>query len=156
VTLPAVWLEAAGEADLEEVVELEKLCYAEPWSRRQFRGALEGTANQRVLVLRHGPRRRLAGYVVLQTVVDELHVHNVAVDPDLRGLGLGRRLVRLALAFGEKRGARLVFLEVRRSNEVALRLYTSLGFEQVGVRRGYYARPREDALVLRLRPSTDR
>jgi ribosomal-protein-alanine N-acetyltransferase len=154
---PPVWLAAADPGDLDAVVEIEKRCYEEPWTRRQFRAALEGDANQRVLVLRHaGHAGRIVAYLVLQIVVDELHVHNVAVDPGLRGRGLGRRLVELGLAYGARRGTRLTFLEVRRSNAVALGLYASLGFEQVGVRRGYYAKPREDALVLRRRAAGDR
>jgi ribosomal-protein-alanine N-acetyltransferase len=154
---PPVWLAAAGPGDIDAVVEIEKLSYGEPWSRRQFRAALEGDANQRVLVLRHaGEGGRIVATLVLQVVVDELHVHNVAVDPAHRGRGLGRRLLELGLAYGARRGTRLTFLEVRRSNEVALRLYASLGFDQVGVRRGYYAKPREDALVLRRRAAEDR
>lgn len=144
---PPLWIDRAGLDDLDPIAELEKVAFPEPWSRRQFRGPLEGTAGQIVMALR--APGRLMGYIVLQRVVDELHVHNVAVDPALRRRGLGRTLLRAGLAWGERRGTRVAFLEVRRGNVAALALYRGLGFETVGVRKGYYARPREDALVLR-------
>ena len=150
---PLVWVETATLADVDDVVQIEKLCYPHPWSRRQFLAALQGEASQRVIALRHAGRRgRVVGYVVLQLVVDELHVHNVAIDPGLQRRGLARRLLRIVLAWGGRRGARETWLEVRAGNEAALGLYASLGFQEAGRRRGYYSRPQEDAVVLRKGP----
>ena len=93
--------------------------------------------------------RRIGGYVITMAVTDESEVLNIAVDPERRGAALGALLLDAALAEAEKRGARSTFLEVRESNEPALRLYRSRGFEEISRRRRYYKSPVEDALVLR-------
>jgi ribosomal-protein-alanine N-acetyltransferase len=95
------------------------------------------------------PERGILGYCVIETAADELHVHNLAVRPEYRGGGLGRRLLAIALDIGERRGARVALLEVRESNRPAIALYHSMGFVSVAVRRNYYSQPSEDALVLR-------
>jgi len=95
--------------------------------------------------------RHQAPVFSFQTVVDEMHIHNLAVDPARQGRGLGRRLLELSLAVGARRGAQRALLEVRQSNWSAQRLYRSLGFQGVAVRRGYYAHPAEDALLLEKR-----
>ncbi len=77
-----------------------------------------------------------------------MHINNLAVHPDCRGRGLGRRLLTGALAAGYAMGIRRATLEVRRSNVVAQQLYAGAGFRVVGVRGDYYTHPVEDALVL--------
>jgi ribosomal-protein-alanine N-acetyltransferase len=102
------------------------------------------------------PGRGIRAYCAFRLVVDELHVLNLAVASAERGKGHGRWLLQLALQVGAGRGARRALLEVRRSNEGALALYRSVGFEIVSIRRSYYESPREDALVLekaRLEPA---
>jgi len=83
-------------------------------------------------------------------VTDEVHLLNVAVHPERRGLGHGRTLVNAVVAEAEATGVRVVFLEVRAGNVVARRLYRQLGFRDLGVRRGYYG-PGQDAIVMELR-----
>jgi len=90
----------------------------------------------------------VAGYCVSWLVLDELHIQNVAVHPRHRGGGLARHLLKSALDEGVDSGARSAQLEVRASNAIALKLYASLGFCVVGERKGYYSRPREDAVLL--------
>jgi ribosomal-protein-alanine N-acetyltransferase len=99
--------------------------------------------------------RRIVAYVAFQTVADEVHVLNLAVRGDLRRRGLGRRLLRLVSELGLRRGAEVVWLEVRRGNQAGIGLYLAEGFEQTGLRRGYYANPEEDAVVLRKRLSPE-
>jgi ribosomal-protein-alanine N-acetyltransferase len=148
-----VVLERAEPEDVPALARLEGRCHSHPWPEGHFRGALseEGT---RLLVLRD-PRRRAAvdrgieAYLCMQLVLDEVHVHNLAVRPDRRRLGLGRALLRLGLDLAARRGATSAFLEVRAGNEDALALYGAAGFEPLAVRRAYYAHPPEDALVLR-------
>jgi ribosomal-protein-alanine N-acetyltransferase len=82
-------------------------------------------------------------------------VLNLAVAPELRRQGIGRMLLRAGLAAFAARGAEEVFLEVRQSNAAAQQLYQELGFQAVGLRRGYYRNPRESALVLRLGLTAD-
>lgn len=147
-------LEAAGGEDAEALAELERHCHSHPWSLRHFDDTLADTRSSRVFVLRvlaelAEPGRGIVAYCVVQVVTDELHVHNLAVRPESRRQGRGRWLLVQALAWGASVGARSAFLEVRQSNWAALALYRSAGFEAISVRREYYERPKEDALVLR-------
>lgn len=91
------------------------------------------------------------GLVLARVVADEAEILTLAVLPDARRRGVGRRLVDVALAAAAAKGAETLFLEVARANEAAQALYATLGFRQVGVRPRYYA-DGEDALVLRLNP----
>ena len=148
-----LWLEAAGADDLDAIVDLERRCFSHPWSVRHFRDALRNAPRSRVLLLRApfplaDPGRGIQAYSVVQTVADEMHIHNLAVEPEQRRRGLGRLLLELALGWGRRRGARSAFLEVRPTNAAALALYGSLGFRIISLRRRYYQHPIEDALVL--------
>lgn len=156
MTLPPFALEAADDDDVPALVALEQLCFSQPWTARNFRDAMADAERGLVLVLRgpaspDDPGRGVLAYCSFQTVVDEMHIHNLAVDPARQGRGLGRRLLELSLAVGARRGAERALLEVRQSNWAAQRLYRSLGFQGVAVRRGYYTRPSEDALILEKR-----
>jgi ribosomal-protein-alanine N-acetyltransferase len=151
-----VFLEAATEADLAALLELERRSFSQPWSANSFRGEMADPARGRVVLLREvtgsdDPRGGAPlAYCAFQVVVDELHILDLAVRPERRRLGWGRRLLALVLELGARRGARLALLEVRRSNWGAAAHYRGAGFEVSGTRRDYYAQPREDALLLRL------
>jgi ribosomal-protein-alanine N-acetyltransferase len=153
VSLPPYVVEEARADDVDALASLERRCYSHPWSVRGFREALRRGEHGLVLVARApagaDPERGILGYCVIETAADELHVHNLAVRPEYRGGGLGRRLLTIALALGERRGAQVALLEVRESNGPAIALYHSMGFVSVAVRRNYYSQPPEDALVLR-------
>jgi ribosomal-protein-alanine N-acetyltransferase len=152
VSLPPYVVEEARADDVDALASLERRCYTHPWSvrgfRRQRRGGRAG-AGRAMRARGRGPERGILGYCVIETAADELHVHNLAVRPEYRGGGLGRRLLAIALTIGERRGARVALLEVRESNRPAIELYHSMGFVSVAVRRNYYSQPSEDALVLR-------
>jgi ribosomal-protein-alanine N-acetyltransferase len=153
VSLPPFLVEPAGHEDVDALASLERRCYTHPWSVRGFRDALRRGERGLVLVARAplaaDAEGGILGYCVIETAADELHVHNLAVRPELRGGGLGRRLLTIALAIGERRGADAALLEVRESNQPAIELYRSMGFVAVAVRRGYYSQPTEDALIFR-------
>jgi ribosomal-protein-alanine N-acetyltransferase len=156
MTAPPCALEAATEDDVPALLALERLCFSQPWTAHHFRGAMADPERGLLVVLRGAagrdePGRGVLAYCSFQTVVDEMHIHNLAVDPALQGKGLGRRLLRIALHLGARRGAERALLEVRQSNWAAQRLYRSLGFQGVAVRRGYYTHPDEDALILEKR-----
>jgi ribosomal-protein-alanine N-acetyltransferase len=148
------FLEAAAEEDLAALVALERRSFSQPWSVSSFRSEMQDPARGRVVILREphtsdDAARGLLAYCVFQVVLDELHILDLAVRPERRRQGWGRRLLARVLELGERRGARVALLEVRRSNWVAVALYRSAGFEPSGARRDYYAHPREDALLLR-------
>jgi [ribosomal protein S18]-alanine N-acetyltransferase len=134
------------QKDLEAVVRIERLSYSVPWSNATFRGLLF-RADTDLLCAEIGGT--LVGYAVCWFVLDQGELGNVAVDPVFRRRGIAARLVEATLERARKRRAKEVFLEVRRSNDVAQRLYKRLGFREVGVRRNYYSLPAEDALVMR-------
>jgi ribosomal-protein-alanine N-acetyltransferase len=150
---PAVVLEPAAEADAWALARLEERSYSSPWSVGEFLRAVR--RGGRTLLLRD-PRaaaaeeeRGIRAYCVFQVVADEVEIHNLAVHPEHRRQGLGRRILGLVLALAASKGARQAHLEVRAGNAAALGLYQSEGFEIVGGRREYYRRPVEDAVLLR-------
>jgi ribosomal-protein-alanine N-acetyltransferase len=135
------------EADLDGVMNVDRESFAAPWTREMYEQELLHTGQSFIAVLRT-PAHPVAGYCSYRLVLDETQINNVAVRADCRGRGYGRALVEFTLAHGRTLGSSVAMLEVRRSNEVARRLYDGLGFLEVAVRSGYYANPAEDALVL--------
>ncbi len=135
--------------DLDEVVEIERLSFANPWTREMFEHELEHATVSHTIVIRT-PTSTVAGYCVFWVVFDEVHINNLAVRLEARRGGLGRELLRAALAKSAGLGAQRAMLEVRRSNRAAIQLYESLGFRRCGARAAYYSHPVEDALVLGL------
>ena len=137
-------IERVCAAQLSQIAELEKLCFAEPWSARSLELLLSDSAVGFAAV-RDGT---VLGYGGMMTVVGEGQITNVAVDPSCRRMGIGEALLRALLAEAKRRGAEQVSLEVRVSNEAAIALYKALGFESVGRRKNFYRHPSEDALVM--------
>jgi ribosomal-protein-alanine N-acetyltransferase len=148
VSGPALWVGLAAIEELDQIVAIERASYTHPWTEASLRSALGEAAGTRVAVLRS--RREPWAYCVSQRAADEVQVLNLAVHPEHRRQGLGRLLLAIVLQSARRQGARTAWLEVRQSNAPALALYGSAGFEQRGVRRGYYESPREDALLLGL------
>lgn len=132
--------------DLDEVLAIEYRVYPFPWSRGNFADSM--TSGYSCWVCRIGGE--LVGYFVLMLAVDDAHLLNISVTEKRQGMGFGARLLRQAMLVGRQGGATILLLEVRPSNNKALELYRHFGFQQIGVRRGYYPaeKEREDALVL--------
>jgi [ribosomal protein S18]-alanine N-acetyltransferase len=131
--------------DVPAVHAIEQAAFSDPWSARDFR---ECIASDVVFLVAAEPDD-VAGYVIAQDAADEGEILNLAVAPARQRGGLGRALVERTLTVLGERGVERVFLEVREGNAAARALYSSLGFQEVGRRRGYYRRPVEDAIVLR-------
>ena len=129
-----------------EVASLEKVCFSDPWSERSISGELD---NPLALWLVAKIDNKVVGYIGSQSVMGEADMMNLAVDPDFRCRGIGAELVTALLAYLQERGVSSLTLEVRQSNEKAKRLYSRLGFSEIGRRPNYYRNPREDALILR-------
>jgi len=145
---PLYQLSKARARDLDEIMELERLCFASPWSRQVFVEELQQDFSW-IMTLRHAESRRMLGFINYWIVHDEIHVLNVATHPEWRRRGLGQLLMQHAIEVGTGRSAQLVTLEVRRSNAAAHTMYLKLGFVVVGVREGYYENG-EDALIMTL------
>jgi len=133
--------------DLDEVLAIERASFSMPWSRGAFLYEMQQNRVARCWVGRD-TAARVAGYLCLWEVADEIHITNVAVRSDLRRQGIARSLLRTVLDDARGRKFKMVVLEVRPSNQHAVSLYESFGFRVVGRRRGYYYDTGEDALVM--------
>lgn len=133
-----------GSGDIVEVAELERQCFSTPWSEEQFHLAFERKVFS-VFGLRDAGR--LVAYVAVYHLAGELEILNVAVHPDQRRRGLGRRLLAILLQVGAKMGIHRAVLEVRTGNAAAIGLYEGLGFTRAGVRPHYYGDTGEDAII---------
>ena len=135
--------------DLPAVAAVERASYQFPWSEGIFRDCLRVGYLCRVADL----DGEIVAYGVVAMGAGEAHILNLCVRGDLRGRSIGRQMLLLLLERSRQAGMEAVFLEVRPSNPHAIALYQSVGFAQVGLRKGYYQAPdngREDALVLKL------
>ena len=129
-----------------QVAELERICFADPWSEKSVASELD---NKWALWLVALDDDKVAGYIGSQTSIDETDVMNVAVHPDYRRRGIAESLIIRLVEELKTRGSHALMLEVRASNAPAIALYEKLGFVQVGCRKNYYRNPKEDALILR-------
>ena len=147
VGLPEVTIRSMHEADLPEVVRIERASYAFPWTEGIFRDCLRVNYFCRVIEIVPA----IVGHGVMSVGAAEAHLLNICIDEGYRCRGLGGRLLKHLLRAAAAAGAAEAFLEARPSNLSAIRLYQSLGFRQIGVRRGYYQAigGREDAIVLK-------
>jgi [ribosomal protein S18]-alanine N-acetyltransferase len=144
----ALWVGPGAPEELSSIVAIERAAYSHPWSEQSLRAALAGEAGVRSAVLRS--RREPLAYCLSQLAADEVQILNLAVHPGHRRQGIAGLLLRTVLDGARRAGARRAWLEVRASNAAARALYARAGFAERGVRRDYYASPREDALLLAL------
>ena len=144
---PEVVIRAMRGSDVADVVAIERAAYQFPWSDGIFRDCLRVGYVCRVVTM----AREVMAYGVMSLGAGEAHILNLCVAEAYRCRGVGRRLIGSLIDSAAAAGMADAFLEVRPSNTAAIRLYLTLGFEQVGMRRGYYqaANGREDAAVLR-------
>lgn len=141
--------------DVEEVVRIEHDAYPFPWTRGNF---LDSLASRYEAWVARESQGRLAGYFLLMPAVDEVHLLNITVRPDLQGQGIGRQLLDKVIAMAQALGMGSVLLEVRPSNRHALAVYRHTGFHEIGLRKSYYpaaGQSREDAIVMRLTPGRE-
>ena len=146
--LPAVVIRPMQDADVPAVAALERSAYLFPWSEGIFRDCLRVGYVCRVIEIGGS----VLGYGILSAGAGEAHILNLCVAEEVRCRGLGRSMLATLVERARGFGVREAFLEVRPTNTTAIRLYQTMGFEQIGIRRGYYQATvgREDAVVLRL------
>lgn len=132
--------------DIDDVLIIERACFPTPWSRNAFETEIEGNACSRYVVAVDSGR--VIGYGGMWLILDEAHVTNVAVHPARRGEGYGEAILRELIRLAKELGRDAITLEVRFSNTIAQNLYRKLGFNGVGLRKGYYSDDGEDALIM--------
>jgi|SRR5699024_1950941 len=140
-------LEEATLDDLDTILEIEARAYPVPWSREQMIDVF----NQKVIRMKLLMNGELIGYAFVSIILDEGHLLHITVDPIHHGKRLGRYLLEHVLQLGDSHQLATIFLEVREGNTPARALYDRIGFNQVGVRKGYYPckiNGREDAIVM--------
>jgi ribosomal-protein-alanine N-acetyltransferase len=134
--------------DLPDVLLIEYDVYPHPWTRGNFVDSIN--SGYETWVLRTGAS--LTGYFLLMPAVDEAHLLNITVHPQMQGRRLGRHMLDKVVELAQTKGMRSVLLEVRPSNRRALEIYKHCGFAEIGLRKNYYPafNGREDAIVMRL------
>ena len=136
-------IEKARPEHIKALSALEKECFSDPWPEDMI-----GRMADKFTVATEGDA--LMGYIVLSTVLDEGNIDNVAVSPAYRRRGAADALVADAVARSRDMGLAFLMLEVRAGNEPAIALYRKHGFREVGRRKNYYEKPREDAILMTL------
>ncbi|BCS87153.1 ribosomal protein S18-alanine N-acetyltransferase [Pseudodesulfovibrio sediminis] len=135
-----------GEADIEDLIELERACFNYHWTREQF---LLGLNRKAFKILGIKTAAGLVGYMAFSLIEDEMEILNLGVRSDYRRHGLAARLLQKSFDICVESGIRKSFLDVKASNEPALALYRKFGYKQIGVRKKYYPDTKEDALLFR-------
>ncbi|MDP8220473.1 MAG: ribosomal protein S18-alanine N-acetyltransferase [Candidatus Stygibacter frigidus] len=131
--------------DLSQVIEIEKAVFSNPWEEEMFYSSL---THYHCWKLFNKSASRIIGYLIGEKVMDEFSIYNLAICKEYQKQGLGSWFTRGIINHMRDYGARVFFLEVRRSNNAALRLYERLGFKEIYFRKGYYSEPLEDAIVM--------
>ncbi|MGN0500303.1 MAG: ribosomal protein S18-alanine N-acetyltransferase [Ruminococcus sp.] len=130
---------------LLQVAQLENNCFSHPWSLKSLESELNNDGSHFYVCVEDG---RVLGYIGMNVVVDEGYIFNVAVDENARKRGIGTALINTLVTFAKKNSLAFLTLEVRQSNENAIRLYSNAGFVKVGERKNYYSAPTENAILM--------
>lgn len=131
--------------DINKVAELEKNIFSMPWSEKSFRDTL---TSQDTIYLVEVFEEEIVGYCGIWISFDTADLCNMAVAPSQRRKGIAKRLLQEIFSLAEKRQVERILLEVRESNLGAIALYRESGFQQIGIRKGYYHAPEEDAILM--------
>jgi ribosomal-protein-alanine N-acetyltransferase len=140
-------IEPLTHADIDDVLAIEEAAFTNPWTRAMYLSEMENSGVSFCFLARDAGRRAI-GFCSFWRIVDELHINNLAVLPEFRRTGIASALLEFVLQYGVELGARRATLEMRRSNDSARLLYERFGFTAAGIRKDYYSKPVEDALVL--------
>ncbi len=138
-------IESMTVDDIAQVAEIERQIFSIPWSEKAFRDSMESD-NTIYIVAKENDN--VAGYAGMYLSFEEGNITNVAVNPLSRRKGIGEKIVRDIINRAYEKGVRDVFLEVRETNSVAIVLYEKIGFKEEGIRKNFYDKPRENALIM--------
>lgn len=131
--------------DLEQVADLEKSCFSEAWSYGLLEAGIYSPYDTYYVLIQEDA---ILGYANLRLLAGEGEIQRIAVRPEARRLGIGRKLMDTMVAYARAHQVFAISLEVRSSNVAARKLYESYGFREEAVRRGYYQNPAEDAVIM--------
>lgn len=131
---------------LDQVAELERVCFSAPWSRKMLAEELENDCA--AFLVAEDADGTVVGYAGLLVVLDEGYITNVAVKPELRRQGIASQLLEVFINFAKGNHLAFLTLEVRPSNTAAIVLYGRHGFRSTGRRKNYYEHPKEDAIIM--------
>lgn len=138
--------------DVPEAVQIENICFSQPWSESSFRDSL---SREDTIFLVCENADGIAGYMGMYVSFDEAAITNVAVRPECRKQGIGEKIVAEAKRAAKEMAVNTIFLEVRVSNIPAISLYKKMGFEILGIRKNFYEHPREDAYMMSCRLASE-
>jgi len=143
---PALEFRPMRLEDLEDVIDIEHRSYPFPWTQTIFSDCLHAGYSCWVCTA----AGIIQGYGIISVAVGESHLLNLCVREESRSRGIGRKMLRHLVSIARRHDADILYLEVRKSNTAALRLYEDEGFNELGTRRAYYPliEGREDALIL--------
>lgn len=133
---------------LKDILDVEDLCFPHPWGPEVFLDELKQDTGFLEVLCERRRHATVLGFCCLRQLYDELHILQIAIHPDARRQGHGATLLSQSLSLAQRQGCRSLVLEVRRSNRPAINLYEKHGFQQVGLRKAYYADNGEDAVVM--------
>ncbi len=134
--------------DLQKVLEIENELFSEPWSAKMF---IEKIINHKVFVMRKSDEQEIIGFICGWKINNEFEITNLGIKKQFQRQGFGEILVEHILKEMKKDDCKVISLEVRENNFAAQKLYEKIGFEIIGIRKGYYQNPKENAVVMRLR-----
>lgn len=143
--MPSVHLRRLLPSDIDTILPIEHEAYPDPWTQGMLRQEIDGLSSHFYVML---SGEEMVGYGGFWLILEEAHVTKVTVAAPWRGRGLGGYLMRFLLHTARSLGAESMRLEVREANATAIQMYEGLGFARVGLRRGYYAKSNENAVVM--------
>lgn len=132
---------------IPEVASIERICFSDPWSPKVLEDSLENSWNH-FWVAQEEISEIILGYAALSLIAGEGEIQRIAVLPAARRRGIARKLMEAMESFAKENQGEALTLEVRRGNEGARNLYKSCGFAEEAIRKGYYRRPTEDAVIM--------
>lgn len=133
------------EADVNDMADLEAMCFSQPWSRSQIAFELE---NPKAVYFCAVAGDKTVGFVGMHDILGEGYITNVAVNEQYRRMGIAKKLIDLLCEYGKEHSLEFITLEVRVSNSAAISLYEKAGFKTEGTRKRFYCMPEEDAFIM--------
>ena len=130
---------------ISEIAEIERECFSLPWSEKSLEEEINNDGAIFITALENG---KVIGYMGANFIMDEGYVTNIAVAEEYRQKGIGSKLLSKMIEEAQKRNLSFLSLEVRISNENAIKLYKKFEFDYIGIRKNFYEKPREDAAIM--------